>query len=133
MLVLRAACIALRCDRSAPTPGADREIPVNVVRELDAIRDVSRSAHDAYERLYTSVVFAPEEQTVAAARRYRSPEQPWVFLQLDDLRRLRQGQRASICSSAKHRDSVVEARPAVSWRRRSLRRSSKRSLLALRS
>jgi len=70
-------------------------LPPGVVRELDAVRDATKAAHDEYERLYNAVVFPNDTMKTAAADWYKGKEYTWQMIQLAQLRTRRVGTGSS--------------------------------------
>ena len=95
---------------SASAPSA------SVVKELDVIRDITKQAHDEYERLLSSVVFSDDTMKKAAARWGKTKELEWVQLQLFDVRARRVGTLKQIIELLVYdnaNDSYVDREPSV--------------------
>jgi len=87
-----------------------------VVKELDALRDIAKAAHDEYERLSSSVVFPDDTMKTAAAEWGKKKEFEWIQVQLLDSRVRRAGtlyQTPELSFFLGTNDIYVEREPSV--------------------
>ena len=107
LLALAAGCSA---PMSASAPSA------SVVKELDVIRDITKQAHDEYERLLSSVVFPDDTMKKKAAQWGKTKELEWVQVQLLDVRARRVGtlkQSLELILTDQANDNYVDREPSV--------------------
>ena len=113
MLIAFAAVLFLGC---ADHPRTSRPLPASVLRELDAIREVTKAAHEEYDRLSTAIVFPNDTMKKAAADWQKRKDFEWQIAQMVDLRARRLGVDQSVFDLlvvANMGSEYVEAEPSV--------------------